>query len=350
MSSPVDISIVISTFNRCDLLPSALESLLAQQAGEVRYEVVVVDNNSTDRTREVVESFAARGDGLVRYVFEGQQGLSHGRNTGVGSARAPIVVFTDDDVRASPDWVRAIKRVMDSHPEVDYAGGKILPEWPSPPPAWLTHEHWAPLAITDYGDEPFHVDASYPICLIGASLAVRRSLFDRVGLFGAAFQRVKDSVGSVEDHEWQVRAWHGGARGLYAPDIVVTAAVQPDRMTKAYHRRWHSGHGRYEAMLNARHGSLPLGGANTDARGLVMLYGTPAYVYRTLLGAATQYVACALRGHQSASFRHETTVRALAGYIRYNHEYVWKSAGPSRSAIAELAAFARALVRKKLRS
>ena len=97
MGELIEVSVVLSTYNRCHILPDALESLLAQEGG-VSYEIILVDNNSTDRTREVVESFIARGATNLTYVFEGRQGLSYGWNSGIAHARAPVIAFTDDDV------------------------------------------------------------------------------------------------------------------------------------------------------------------------------------------------------------------------------------------------------------
>ena len=151
-------SVNICTYNRCRMLREALESVLSQRVHDGgRYEVIVVDNNSTDETRQVVESFIARGHANLRYVFEGRQGLSYARNAAVSAARSPILAFTDDDVRVKPDWVATIKRTLDDHPEVDCVGGKVLPRWTFAPPSWLTREHWAPLALVDYGDQPFYV-------------------------------------------------------------------------------------------------------------------------------------------------------------------------------------------------
>src|SRR5215216_2566932 len=125
MVGQFDISVIISTYNRCDMLSSAIEKLLAQERERVAYEIIIVDNNSTDRTREVVESFIARGHSNLRYVFEPRQGISYGRNTGIANSKSGIIAFTDDDVQVSGNWIASIKQAFDKHPEVDFAGGRI---------------------------------------------------------------------------------------------------------------------------------------------------------------------------------------------------------------------------------
>jgi glycosyltransferase involved in cell wall biosynthesis len=140
-----DVSVVVPTFNRRQLLQRTLESLLQQQSGSVRYEVLVVDNNSTDDTRAVVDALTRRWRG-VRYLFEPRCGVSHARNTGIAAARAPIIAFIDDDVEADPVWIATIKRVFDDHPGIDCVGGRIDARWAAPPPAWLTPKHWGPVA------------------------------------------------------------------------------------------------------------------------------------------------------------------------------------------------------------
>jgi len=111
-----DVSVVMSSYNRADVLPGALASLLQQQAPGVRYEIVVVDNDSTDSTRAVVESFIARGGQDLRYLFEPRQGVAYGRNTGIRASRAPIIACTDDDVTVAPDWIATVKRTPDEDP------------------------------------------------------------------------------------------------------------------------------------------------------------------------------------------------------------------------------------------
>src|ERR1044071_912653 len=113
MAEPYEITVVISTYNRSEMLGAAIESALGQESAGVRYEVIVVDNNSTDGTREVIEGYIKRGHENLRYVFEGRQGVSYARNTGIAEARAGIIAFADDDVRVSKDWVAKIKRTFD---------------------------------------------------------------------------------------------------------------------------------------------------------------------------------------------------------------------------------------------
>ena len=93
--------------------------------------------------------------------------------------------------------------------------------------------HWSPLALQDYGDAPVRTSASWPICLVGGNLAFRRSVFDRVGLFTPSFGRIKDGIGSTEDHEMQLRIWMAGLEGVYLPAVTAVAEIPPDRMTRA---------------------------------------------------------------------------------------------------------------------
>src|ERR1044072_4820738 len=110
MSEQFDVTVIIATYNRAGMLGPAVESVLKQDAGDLRFEVIVVDKNSPDHTREVVESYIARGHTNLSYLFEPRQGVAHARNHALAHARAPVIAFTDDDVRVAPDWVRMIKR------------------------------------------------------------------------------------------------------------------------------------------------------------------------------------------------------------------------------------------------
>jgi glycosyltransferase involved in cell wall biosynthesis len=349
MSERVDVSVVMSTYNGAAVLPEALDSIVNQVAHDLAYEVIVVDNNSNDGTRAVIESYAARHPRL-RYVFEPRQGVSYGRNAGIVQAQGPILAFFDDDVFVSPDWLTTIKATMDEHPEAGFIGGKVLPEWQAAPPDWLTDAHWSPLALIDYGPRPLSVNSEQQVCVVSANLAVRRSLFDEVGLFSPDLQRVKDSIGSMEDHELLTRFWRAGRRGLYVPNLIVRTRVPPARLTKKYHRRWHQGHGMFCAMMRFvdntdQDGRYTDGSSPKDA---VTLFGVPAFLYRQIAEEGRKWMIASLRRRSDLSFMYENNVRFLVSYIktRYRDETTRRP----RSPVAEVGSFANKLFRKKVRA
>jgi glycosyltransferase involved in cell wall biosynthesis len=326
MTQPLAVSVVMSTYNRDGLLTEAIESVLAQRTPAPPFELVVVDNNSTDGTRAVIEGFVARYPGRLRYVFEERQGVSHGRNAGIAHATAPIIAFTDDDVRVAPDWVASIVCALAAHPEIDYVGGKVLPRWPAPPPRWLDQSHWAPLALTDYGDSAFAVGRADPRCLVSANLAMRRTALDLVGNFNPAFDsRPGRTLSSVEDHEIQLRLWRLGRQGMYAPSVVVEAEVQPNRLTKAYHRRWYRDHSRLAPLIYQRGELIDVTGALVTRTGGRSIFGIPAWAYREAMMLTGKLAVAtvrrrtgevlrldgALRGHlewSKAQWRHRSAV------------------------------------------
>jgi len=316
----------MSTFNRGQLLGAAVESVLAQQhPATPPFELIVVDNNSTDDTRAVIERFA-EVDRRVRYVFEPQQGSSYGRNAGIREARAPLIAFTDDDVRADSDWLAAVRRAFDEHPDAAVVGGRVLPMWPSPPPGWLTREHWMPLALVDYGDSPVRIDRGKPLCLVSANCAFRRRVLDQVGGFAPEFQLGTHCIlGSVEDHELQLRVLRAGGSIVYDPRVVVHADVQPNRLERAYHRRWHTGHGYFHSLLRSD---------EMEHTRVGTLSGVPAHLYGQALGDLMGWVKAMLFRDREGAFRHELRLRFFRGFFRMRRrEFLRK---PRRERWAEL--------------
>jgi glycosyltransferase involved in cell wall biosynthesis len=300
------LSIVLPTFNRAVELPAAIASALEQTAPADRYELIVVDNNSTDRTEQAVADIARAHPGRVRYVHEARQGVSYARQAGIDSARAPIIAFFDDDVRVSSNWVETILRTFDEHSETECIGGKVLPKWSTPPPVWLTSSHWAPLALQDFGDTAMTVGATNPRGLISANLACKKTLLDRIGGFSPEFQRVKDGIGSLEDDEWNRRLWKSGGTALYVPELVTTTDVPSTRLTRAYHRRWHRGHGRFYALLRAE---------EIERSTVGSLLGVPAHMYRAAMRDVSGWITSALAGRTDEAFLHEVKLRFFRGFL-----------------------------------
>jgi len=296
------LSIVLCTYNRARVLGRALTALVA--AATDGAELIVVDNNSSDGTRDVVRRFLG-GPLNIRLVDEPRQGLSFARNTGIGVAAGDHIAFTDDDVVVDPDWIRSLRHAFERFPRAAWIGGKVLPIWPAPPPPWLTDDRWAPLALLDYGDEAFAIGPDRPVCIVGANLAVRRAALDAAGLFAASVQRVGLGAGSTEDHELQLRLMNAGFTGIYDPTIVVHSPVDPERMTKAFHRRWHFGHGRSYAAMRAR----DFEGSRRHVAGI------PSHVVRTLAAETVAAAAAVARRSSEDGFGHELRARFAAGFI-----------------------------------
>ena len=145
LADACDVSVVVPTRNRAPLLRASLESLVAQCANGVRYEVLVVDNNSTDDTAQTVAALSDAG--RIRYLVEPREGPSHARNRGVEESTAPIVAFADDDVRVSESWVLQVHSILNRYADVDCVGGRVLPEWPHDPPNWVTRIALGPTRI-----------------------------------------------------------------------------------------------------------------------------------------------------------------------------------------------------------
>jgi glycosyltransferase involved in cell wall biosynthesis len=294
MEGQFDISVVIPTYNRSHLVAEAIQSILAQESDRLSYEVIVVDNNSPDNTRDIVRSFAGRNI-PVRYVFEGQQGNAYARNAGITEAQAPIVAFIDDDIRAAPDWLATVNRTFAEHPQVGFIGGKVLPVWKVTPPPWLTPRHWMPLGLQDHGDTEFLLEPVGLTGVISANLAVRRDLLERVGMFSPALQLVKGCVGGMEDHDLVNRLWAQGVMGMYVPKLVVHTPIGRERTRKSYHRKWHKGHGRNYAVMREER----------MEKASWYLFGVPAHLYRGALIDVMEFFKHSLRRKEESAFLSE---------------------------------------------
>lgn len=237
------VTVILCTYNRCQTLATALDSLAVQELPEsLEWEVLVVDNNSKDRTREVVKDFCRRYSGRFRYFFEPQQGLSHARNAGVREALGQILAFTDDDVTLDPCWLQNLTAGLQSG-EWAGCGGRILPEQTFLPPRWLSinEKHaLAPLTIFDGGPNS-HQLTDPPF---GANMAFRKEMFDKYGFFRTDLGRCAEGMLSNEDTEYGQRLITAGERLRYEASAIVYHPVTENRIQKKYFLAWWFGKGR----------------------------------------------------------------------------------------------------------
>ena len=232
----MDATIIVCTYNRAESLRDTLRALRAQKINPSReWEVVVVDNNSKDHTRQVVAE-VQREWPLLRYEFEQAQGLSHARNHGIAVAQGDVLLFTDDDVLPEPDWLETTLAGMDKY-QADACGGYIAPIWESPPPSWLTERFYGFLAVrTDRTDDYLITDTSNTP--FGANMAFRKAVFERVGLFDTSRGRKGKVLASGEDGEMFERILAAGLKVMFIGGSRVHHKVEGFRLSKRYFRRW----------------------------------------------------------------------------------------------------------------
>ncbi len=281
------ITIVFSSYNGAGTLPTMLEALCAMRTDALRYKIVAVDNNSTDDTARILQSY--RGRLPLTYLFEARRGKNAALNKALPEIEGDIVVMTDDDVVPRPDWLAQIKAAFDAHPDVDVVGGRIEPLWPAPPEPWLLKSVPLPVA---YSATPALQDGpTGPDTVWGPNMAFRARLF-RDGL------RFNDAIGPDgtggyamgSEADFCRRLHLQGRKMWHCSGAVVKHIVRERQMT----RRWLCG----RAYRFGR-GQTRLSGTDVDGP---RVFGVPRYLIRHTARAATAYLAAALNGEPAARF------------------------------------------------
>ncbi len=232
------VTVILCTYNRCLTLTTALESVAQSQMPEsVSWEVLVVDNNSKDKTRDVVEEFGRRYPGRFRYLFQPQPGKSHALNSGIHEASGEILAFMDDDVVVDEKWLHNLTAVLQEQ-EWAGVGGRILPERGFTPPAWISLKDkyaLAPLAVFDLGTQAGEMRESP----FGTNMAFRREAFSTYGGFRTDLGPQPGSeIQHNEDSEFGSRLLAGGERFWYEPTAIVYHSMPAERICKAHFLSW----------------------------------------------------------------------------------------------------------------
>ena len=233
----IPLSIVIATFNRSAYLLRTLESLAGQTLPAQEFEILVVNNNSTDDTPAVFAGFARQHPELrLRMVAEPVQGISYARNRGVAEAKGECIVFIDDDEEAVPDFAKSYRDFFRSRPDCDAAGGAVVPVYEAPLPRW--YSHYIEKMITgamDMGDRvrPFR-GSRYPG--VGNS-GFRRRLFERYGNFNTALGRSGSNPLGGEEKDFFMRMRSQGIRYYFVPGAAIRHITPASKLSEEYFER-----------------------------------------------------------------------------------------------------------------
>lgn len=205
-----------------------LESLEAQRF-QGAYEVLVIDNCSSDDTQSVANSFHALP---IRYFFEPKQGLSHARNRALAEFVGTRLLFIDDDIRLEPGFLAAYADAFEAFPQAGYFGGRIIPDWPGAVPSWAQSK----LSLIDgllgwidlgFDTRPFEQHESTPF---GANFAISRTLMERIGVFDAELGCKGGRLGRGEETDWFLRARKAGGHGVYVGGALAHHWIDPERL------------------------------------------------------------------------------------------------------------------------
>jgi glucosyl-dolichyl phosphate glucuronosyltransferase len=240
------ISVVICTYNRAQYLPLAIQSLLCQELPAKQYEIIVVDNCSTDTTREVIKPY----ESSLRYLFEPRPGLSYARNTGWQQARGLYVAYLDDDAIASSQWLAKILDVfMTITPRPGCVGGKVEPIWEIARPDWVSDEIMAALTVVDWSKNAHVIQDLSVEWLVGANMALPISFLEEIGGFVSGLDRVGKHLLSGGDIFIEKQAIEKGYTCFYHPEIEIKHHVSASRLKQGWFLRRYYWQGVSDAIM-----------------------------------------------------------------------------------------------------
>ena len=256
MSDALKISVVICTYNRAAYIFDAMDSLYKQTLARDSYEVIVVNNNSSDTTQAVCESFiTSHNDAQFYYFNETEQGASFARNTGATHVQSPLLCFMDDDAVADADYLERIVNFFEEHPDAGGLGGRIIPKYIPAEPKWMSHYVSSLVGHFHYSDTAtVFQTGKYPL---ESNMIIRKKDFDAVGGFNNALPGVVGTLrigGEGKDFFLKLQAL--GKTIYYDPAIRVHHVVETAKLTHQYMYRVASGIGRGERVRMKQKGSF----------------------------------------------------------------------------------------------
>ncbi|MBA4138973.1 MAG: glycosyltransferase family 2 protein [Segetibacter sp.] len=248
MNEDLKISVIICSYNREEYITGAIESLYNQTLPKQYYEVIVVDNNSIDNTKQVCLNYIQSQPGYnTYYLEEKQQGASFARNTGAAFAKAPLLAFMDDDAIADKDFLERIISFYEAYPDVSGLGGRIIPQYIPAKPKWMSHYVSSLVGNFHYSDKvEMFIPGKYPL---ESNMIVTKKDFNEVGGFNTLLPGVKGTIrigGEGKDFFMKLQAL--GKKIYYDPSISVQHVVEVKKLTPEYMYRVASGIGRGERV------------------------------------------------------------------------------------------------------
>jgi glucosyl-dolichyl phosphate glucuronosyltransferase len=258
MSDAPDVTAIVCTYNRRARVLRTCEALAQQDYPGRRYEVIVVDNASTDDTREAIPQFAAQAPVPFRYLYEGQAGKTHALNAAIAVARGRFLAFADDDCAPRPDWLRTLLAPFADDPTLGAVCGPVYSRFPEEvehdaEQRFLAHKFLGDFTLGETRRELLGRESP-----LGCNLATPTDLTREIGGYSVRFGPAPGRLGLYEDTEFIQRLTRTGRRVLYEPAAIVDHYPDPARLTRARFRGIAYASG-YYGYLSRHHARVPLG-------------------------------------------------------------------------------------------
>lgn len=305
------LSIIIPTYNRADSLRKTLRSFLdAEKPENLEIDITIADNNSTDHTKQIFEEMKPNFSALkLEYLFEQKQGRSFALNAGIKKADGDLISAIDDDEEIEKNWFVEVEKIFrERWDEIDFVGGKLLPNWETAPPDWVAPLKDGVICWRDYGDEEWIYTRETPM-ITGGHGIFKAQVFKDIGLYEENVGAAGKGFISGEDEVLYDQLLVHGKSGVYNPKLIIYHYVPAYRLDKNYYRRWLFGVGisRYLADTHYK----PFDGAK--------LLGVPRWMYRRTLSRIIERFRHDLRGNETDSLAAENEPLVFAGYFYGKH-------------------------------
>jgi glycosyltransferase involved in cell wall biosynthesis len=306
------LDVILPTHNRSALLGRALDSLLAAEVPpDLNVHVIVVNNNCTDDTQELLQARMSDFGGRLSSLFEPRLGKPHALNAGIERTDGDLIGLIDDDEQIDAAWYLCIANAFRSG-TLDFIGGRCLPRWGTSPPAWFGQRYRGVIGWVENGTEACDFGPSFPGILTGGNAVLTRRVMRQVGRYSAALSRTPTRLMGAEDEHLYRRLLLLNAKGRYLPELIIYHYVPPERLTKEYFRRWCFWCGVSRGIIDCEY-PLPVRYVAGVPR--FLLGQTARDATRSLVGAFTRSVS------DEDRFASELNVWDLAGFVYGKHFY-----------------------------
>ena len=306
------VTIVICTWNRAELLRQTLQGMCSLQVpDQTQWELLVVNNNSTDATDDVIASFVDRLP--IRQLFEPQPGKSHAMNLAIKEAAGELILCTDDDAIVDPEWIAQYIQAAEQWPEAAFLGGRVDPWFAEEPPEWITR-NWATFskayAIRQPPKDRKEIRSKTSDGLpFGVNMAIRKHAFSSVS-FDERLGPCENNEIRGEESALLLELLHQGYFGIWVPDAVVRHYIPPGRLTRSFFISYYEGLGR----------ATVIGGKQRPG---MQILGIPRYLLRRYcIDKVTAFASEPFKGRQWAkAFRSAAKTRGIIRQLRDNAKH-----------------------------